>query len=163
MIFWVTNLIIKHNMKHPRIQVYQFDSLILFKKLNLKLFISLSTFFVKYKVIYRYEILIREIWEYHWIIRKAAIFHPRRTTSQTLWQIPAWWHTHISMLSLSEDSMTLRLILSVLIVLLLLLTLTHAYLDPEKDSDGDGLKYDKQYLLLIEFIYISRIKANHIP
>ena len=74
-----------------------------------------------------------------------------------------WWHTHISMLSLSEDSMTLRLILSVLIVLLLLLTLTHAYLDPEKDSDGDGLKYDKQYLLLIEFIYISRIKANHIP
>ena len=111
MIFWVTNLIIKHNMKHPRIQVYQFDSLILLKKLNLRLFISLSTFFVKYKVIYRYEILIREIWEYHWIIRKAAIFHPRRTTSQTLWQIPAWWlvtHSHLDAQSIrgQHDSQT---------------------------------------------------------
>ena len=44
------------------------------------------------------------------------------------------------MLSLSEDSMSLRVLLSVMIVILLLVMLTAAYKDLERDSDGDGLK-----------------------
>ena len=47
---------------------------------------------------------------------------------------------HFLMLSLSEDSMSLRVLLSVMIVILLLVMLTAAYKDLERDSDGDGLK-----------------------